>query len=614
MNAKLPLRSSRPLPGLAACLLSAAALLPAPLGAAPASLTTLRTLNNLVEGVVTFAPLTQGADGFYYGAAREGGSKNSGVVFRIAGDGSDFAVLTSFSGPVDGVNPEGGLVQARDGLFYGTTYSGGVNGYGTLYQLTPAGKLTILGGFSSGNPGGNPAGTLLLGLDGFVYGTASSGGGSNFGTVFRTSVPGGGTAVLTAFAGGGDGAYPESDLIQARDGAFYGTTIRGGDADLGTIFRVSAAGVRTILYSFTGGVDGAEPVRGVVQANDSNFYGIARVGGPAGGGVLYRLTPQGALTALYPFTLDGVNPYNSYGGLTLGSDGNLYGVTYQGGASGVGTIFRSTLTGAVTVLYSFTGGGDGGYPRAGLTLGSDGALYGTTSGSNGNFSTIFRLSLGLPAPAPLVNLLRPLQAAAGDTIVLQGDHFIDADAVTFSGPDGAAIDAASFTVRSRTYLEAVVPEGAVTGVITVRARGKSGVSATALAITADPTPPPAVLPAITLSVKDAVASEAGKNKGKFKIKRTGDVAKELVVLFKVKGQGGAERGVDYNLATMGVDLPAAVNSVTIPAGLASVGLAVEAIDDDVAESDETVTLKLKAGLNYTLGSVVKGKVSIADDD
>ena len=610
MNLDLPFPSIRILRGLAA-----AALLPLHLGAATApALTTLRTLNSAAEGVVTYAPLTQGADGLYYGAAREGGSNNSGAVFRIARDGTSFQVLTNFPGTSSGANPEGGLVQARNGFFYGTTYSGGANGYGTLYQLTPDGNLTILGGFSNGNPGGNPSGKLLLGLDGYLYGTASFGGTLNFGTVFRSSAPDGATAVLTTFAGGADGAYPESDLIQATDGSFYGATTRGGAADVGTVFRVTASGARTILYSFTGDVDGAEPLRGVVQANDGKLYGIARTGGSAGGGVIYQITTAGAFTVLYSFTPSGANPYNSYGDLALGSDGNLYGVTYQGGTSGAGTIFRSTLNGSVAVLYNFTGGGDGGYPRGGLTLGSDGALYGTTSGLNGNFSTVFRLDLGLDAPTPIISALSPAEAATGDTVVLRGDHFIDANSVTFTGANNTQIAATSFTVRSRTYLEAVVPAGAVAGPVTVTTHGKSAVSSAALAIIDNTTPPPAVLPTVTLSVKDAIASEAGKNKGKFKVSRTGDVTNDLVVLFKVKSDSTATRGSDYNFAIQGVALPSAVNSVTIPAGAASIGLAVVAIDDDIPESDETVILKLKPGLNYTLGSPTKGTVSIADND
>lgn len=611
MNLELSTRSPRALRGVAACLLCAVGLLPASLSAA--GLTTLRTLNSAVEGFVTFAPLTQGADGLYYGAAREGGSNNAGAIFRVAGDGGSFSLLTSFPGSNSGANPEGGLVQARNGFFYGTTYSGGVNGYGTLYQLTPGGAFTILGGFSSGNPGGNPAGKLLLGLDGYLYGTASFGGLQNFGTLFRSGVPDGTTAVLATFAGA-DGAYPESDLIQATDGNFYGTTIRGGAADVGTIFRVTPGGARTILYSFTGNLDGAEPLRGVVQARDGNFYGIARTGGGAGAGVIYRLTPGGAFTVLYSFTTSGANPFNSYGGLALGSDGNLYGVTFQGGTSGAGTIFRSTLNGSVTVLYHFTGGGDGGYPRAGLTLGSDGAFYGTTSGLNGNFSTIFRLDLGLPAPAPVITALAPAVAAVGDTVALQGDHFIDADSVTFTGASGAAVPAASFTVRARTYLEAVVPAGALTGAVTVTTHGKSGVSSKAISIMQVVTPPPVVLPTVTLTVKDAVASEAGKNKGKFKVARTGDLTNELVVLFKASKKSTATRGTDYDLAILGVKLPSIVGSVTIPAGAASVGVAVAAIDDDTAESDETVIFQLKPGPNYTLGGSRKGTVTIADDD
>lgn len=617
MNHAFPTVSPRPwLRRAFPCLLSAAAalLLPCPARAATNTLTTLRTLNSAVEGIAIFAPLTQGADGLYYGGARQGGSNNAGSIFRLNADGTTFSTLTSFPGPGTGTNPEGGLVQARDGFFYGTTYAGGANGYGTLFQLNPAGGFTLLTSFTNGAIGANPAGTLLLGLDGFLYGTASFGGGANFGTVFRATAPGGATTALTGFAGGNDGAYPESDLIQGADGNFYGTTIRGGTADQGTIFRVTAAGGRTLLYSFTGGNDGAEPLRGLVQGGAGDFYGIARIGGAGGAGVIYRIDASGAFSVLYSFTLDGASPYNSYGRLVFATDGNLYGASYQGGSQNAGTLFRITPAGALAVLYNFTGGGDGGYPRAGLIQGSDGRFYGTTSGLDGQFSTIFRLDEGLVPPTPAVTVVRPALAAPGDTVVLQGDHFVDASAVAFTGANGATVPARSYVVRSQTYLEAVVPDSAATGTITVTSHGKSGVSTKSLAITDTSTPPPAVLPMVTVSVKDPVASEAGKNKGKFKITRTGETAGPVVVLFKASKKSTATRGVDYDFATGGVTLPAVVNSVTIPAGAATVSLAVVVIDDTVVEPDETVVLQLKPGANYTLGSVIKGKVIIADDD
>jgi uncharacterized repeat protein (TIGR03803 family) len=572
--------------------------------------TTLRTLNSAVEGIQPAGPLTQGADGLFYGTTSAGGLNSAGSVFRISSNGGSFTILTSFPGTNNGSGPIGGVVQARDGNFYGDTLSGGANGFGILYQLTVNGQLTPLLSFNNGNPGASPSGTLTLGLDGFLYGTAAFGGSANFGTVFRVSVPDGGTTVLSALAGASDGAYPMSDLLQGLDGNFYGTTSRGGGSDGGTFFRISTSGVRTVLYNFTGGTDGSEPLRGVVQGNDGNFYGIARTGGAGGGGVIYRITPNGVFTSLVAFSPLTGGPYNSFGNLTLGSDGNFYGVTFQGGLADAGTIFRVTPSGSFTVLYNFTGGNDGGYPRGGLTQGSDGKFYGTTAGINGQFSSIFRYDFDLPPPTPTVIVVRPVAAQAGATIAVQGRNFVGASAVTFAGANNTQIPAASFVVFSKNYLEAVVPDAAVSGPVTVTANGQSGVSATALVVSSSGTPTTGPQ-TVSVVAKDAVATRSGSNKGRIKITREGDTSQDLTVIFAIAKKSTAIHGVDFDLVTQGAVLPAVVRSVTIPAGRSGIGVNVVPIDDGTPQPDETMIFNLKAGATYSLGSSTKAKVFIA---
>ena len=175
----------------------------------------------------------------------------------------------------------------------------------------------------------------------------------------------------------------------------------------GTVFRISTNGVYTSLYSFTGGNDGACPQAGLVRGSDGYFYGTTEHNenggyGEFGAGTVFRISTNGTLTSLYSFTgsNDGANPY---AGLVQGSDGNFYGTTYGGGTNGYGTVFKISLNGALTSLYSFTSRNDGASPQAGLVQGSDGSFYGTTvNGGQGGAGTVFRLTI---VPQPQLNIV-----------------------------------------------------------------------------------------------------------------------------------------------------------------------------------------------------------------
>jgi len=188
----------------------------------------------------------------------------------------------------DGAWPYAGLVQASDGNFYGTTTGGGANGAGTVFKVTPAGRLTTLYNFC-------------------YQGYPCS-----------------------------DGGDPYAGLIQATDGNFYGTTLGGGASGDGTVFKITPSGTLTTLYNF-GGADGAVPYGGLIQATDGNFYGTTSGGGASGDGSVFKITPSGTLTTLHSFAdSDGASP----DGLVQATDGNFYGTTYGGGAYGDGTVFR----------------------------------------------------------------------------------------------------------------------------------------------------------------------------------------------------------------------------------------------------------------------------------
>jgi uncharacterized repeat protein (TIGR03803 family) len=339
------------------------------------------------DGADPYHTLIQGSDGDFYGTTLNGGTSNTGTIFKITPSGTE-SVFYSFTNI-----PYSGLVQGSDGNIYGTTASGGTSGRGTVFNITPGGSETVLYSFPAGSS--DPYTGLIQGSDGNFYGTSGAGGTSDDGTVFRIT-PSGVKTVLYSFAqSGSDGEIPYAGVIQGSDGNFYGTTYFGGANGLGTVFEVTLSGTETVLYSFAGGSDGEHPYAGVTQGRDGNFYGTTYQGGASGYGTVFRLTPSGTETVLYAFagsSSDGANPE---AGVIQGSDGNFYGSTLQGGASGLGTVFELTPSGTETVLHSFAGAGsDGANPEANLVQGSDGNLYGSTAaGGIGGHGTFFKVTL-----------------------------------------------------------------------------------------------------------------------------------------------------------------------------------------------------------------------------
>jgi len=339
------------------------------------------------DGADPYHTLIQGSDGDFYGTTLAGGTSNVGTIFKITPSGTE-SVFYSFA-----TIPYSGLVQGNDGNLYGTTASGGTSGRGTVFKITPSGTETVLFSFPAGSS--DPYTGLIQGSDGNFYGTTGAGGTTDDGTVFKIT-PSGTETVLHAFAkSGSDGETPYAGLIQGSDGNFYGTTYFGGAGGFGTVFKVTPSGTETVLYSFAGGNDGEHPYAGVIQGSDGNFYGTTYQGGSSGFGTVFKVTPSGTETVLYTFaggSSDGAYPE---AGLIQGSDGNFYGDTLQGGAGGLGTVFELTPSGTETLLHAFAGGSsDGANPSANLVQGSDGNLYGSTGagGASGN-GTFFKVTL-----------------------------------------------------------------------------------------------------------------------------------------------------------------------------------------------------------------------------
>lgn len=250
------------------------------------SLTTLHSFAGAAEGSGPQGTLIQGTDGNFYGTTTFGGPNSSGTIFKMTSSGT-LTVLYAFTGGSDGSNPAAGLVQGKDGNFYGTAYYGGANGFGAVYQVTPGGTQTILHNFN-GTDGANPHSALIVGQDGNFYGTTNYGGQDDDGTVFSMTIYGALTTLH--FFYGGDGFNPQAPLIQGKDGSFYGTAVEGGLYNQGSIFRVTAGGIYRTLYAFTGGTDGANPSAAILQAGDGRFYTITNFGGANNFGAIDRFT------------------------------------------------------------------------------------------------------------------------------------------------------------------------------------------------------------------------------------------------------------------------------------------------------------------------------------
>lgn len=353
------------------------------------TLTTLYSfcsLANCTDGANPQASLLLGKDGNFYGTTFIGGTNcisgtsntGCGTVFKITPQGQ-LTTLYSFcslaSGFVcnDGSSPSAALILGPDGNFYGTTANGGGNaadnncfcgGFGTVFKISPAGKLTTLYSFCNFT---NSGGYCL------------------------------------------DGDAPMGALVLASNGHFYGTTYDGGtgqDHSGGTIFVMTPAGKLTTLYSFCHEAtcpEGGYLFAGLIQAGNGNFYGVTRYGGYNGWGTVFGITTAGKVTTLHRFgangVTEGVTPYSA---LTQASDGNLYGTTPQGGAysntgNSSGTVFKITPNGKLTTLYNFctqTNCTDGQYPYAGLVQGATGELYGVAfNGGTVSDGTVFSVSL-----------------------------------------------------------------------------------------------------------------------------------------------------------------------------------------------------------------------------
>ncbi len=332
------------------------------------------------------------ARGNLFGTTVTGGATAEGTVYEVSASGGD-KVLHTFEGGSDGIYPYGGVVRDMAGNLYGTTFAGGTGNQGIVYQLNEAGGENVLYTFSGLADGGNPYSGVTLDTAGNLYGTTYFGGGSHAGVVYRLS-PSGVESVLHSFTTGSDGGYPYAGVTLDAAGNLYGTTLSDGVTEsgaegAGVVYKLSANGNLSVLYTFTGNADGAQPRSSVILDAAGNIYGTTSEGG-RNYGVVYKLDPTGKQTVLYSFSggADGANPYSA---LVRDSAGNLYGTTERGGLNNNGVVYELDTTGKETVLYTFDST-DGANPIAGLTIDSAGNLYGTTNaGGRSDSGLVFEL-------------------------------------------------------------------------------------------------------------------------------------------------------------------------------------------------------------------------------
>ena len=395
--------------------------------------------------------LAQGRDGNLYGTAVSGGANGRGAIFKITLSGT-ITDLHDFN-VTDGSGPQGGLSLGLDGNFYGSTNGGGSGSGGTVFKITPAGVHTVIYNFVSSATGGFPRSSPVQGSDGKLYGTTSIGGA----IVYKMTTAG----VLTKLAT--LGAECDTPLTLGIDGKFYGITNIGGTHNRGAVFSVTPAGVLTTVYSFNDPT-GALPYGPIMQATDGVFYGTASTGGTLGSGVVYKLTPAGVYTVLHNFDnstrANGITPTT---GFVQGSDGFLYGVTSGGGTALDGTIFRIKTYGTLfSVLHSFDGS-HGATPYSQPLLHTNGKIYGLTNlGGSHNDGVLYSFANGLKSfVAPVVLKGAKVGAAVG----LLGQNLSTTTQVLFGTGPG------TFTLGANGFMIVHPAAGANTGIITVKEPG-----------------------------------------------------------------------------------------------------------------------------------------------
>jgi uncharacterized repeat protein (TIGR03803 family) len=394
-------------------ILAAAFAVAAALTAIPAAAQTETILHSFhqdgTDGTDPKGGLVFDASGNLYGTTSLGGPVKYGIVFELTPTGGGMWTEKTVHNFIytDGHAPFTGVTFDAFGKLFGTANAGGAFNHGAVFELTPNANGSwgekVLRNFNQ--EGDGPHGALVLDSAGNVYGTTYSGGTYGLGSVFELTPKADGTwteKVLHSFGNPMDGAYLEAGVILDAAGNIYGTTYGGGAHSEGTVFEITRDGTgwtEKILYSFNSGTpDGQLPQGGVIFDSAGNLYGTTTQGG-MGWGTIFELTPgaRGIWTEQILHSFSGTDGAVPLAGLTIDADGSLYGTTVGGGPNFIGTVFELQRAGAgwtETVLHSFSNDGTDGYnPYAGVILDAAGNLYGTTTaGGTYNHGTVFEVT------------------------------------------------------------------------------------------------------------------------------------------------------------------------------------------------------------------------------
>jgi uncharacterized repeat protein (TIGR03803 family) len=291
-----------------------------------------------------FAGVVLDKAGNIYGTTTQGGTNNLGTVFKLTPSGTETVLHSFVNDGTDGYYPEAGVVLDRLGNVYGTTYVGGAHGYGTVYKVTPTGTETVLHSFAGGTGDGcYPyfGDGVVLGPKNILYGTTYTCGANGYGTVYKLTKTGTETVLHSFAPNGTDGYEPFAGVVLDKLGNLYGTTIYGGVNNAGTVYKLTPTGTETVIHSFAAnGTDGYYPEgAGVILDKLGNLYGTTTQGGTNGIGTVFKITSSGTETVLHSFINDGTDGYSPYAGVVLGKKNTLYGTTLYGG-KGYGTVYK----------------------------------------------------------------------------------------------------------------------------------------------------------------------------------------------------------------------------------------------------------------------------------
>jgi uncharacterized repeat protein (TIGR03803 family) len=454
------LKSSR----MFAASLAAMLVLTLTVAAVPTQAQTYTILDNFLTGGPgpqwPGGPLAVGRDGNLYGDSYLGGTNNTGSIWKTDPLGTVSVVYSFATGT--GNDCQTGMTLGTDGNFYGSALTN-CTGAGYIFKLTTSGTLTVLHTFT-GTPDGYGPGSLVQYTDGNFYGTTAQGGANNAGSVFKIT-PAGTLTTIYSFPGTNNFSNPTYSLTIGADGNFYGTQV-GGDGK-GSIYKITSSGVLTVLHTFIDNPDGAGPVSGVILGKDGNFYGVTQFGGTnsdgrVGEGTFFKMTPAGIVTILHSF-----NPATDYAvfpttPLLQATDGNFYSTSNACNeflsCGQFVDIYKITPTGTLTVVEELTGpNGTGAYWP--LTQDTNGIIYGVAQqGGTTNGGVLFTENIGA---APFINL-QSTSGKVGSKVGIFGQGFSGSSVVKFNGAQATTV-----TLTGTTYLTATVPTGATSGKVTV---------------------------------------------------------------------------------------------------------------------------------------------------